>query len=163
LCLFLLVILLYDAKDLNELKKKQIDFFKSKLNNYDIGHVDISSFFKKPNWQQLFREELQKSDAVFILYDNMLGDHFDDKNEDIEYKYIGTELYLEYFHNEFKNFKYYTFLINNCTSLNYYWLENIHYKCADNPNKFDKKPSKYFIKENFISDFEEVDKFLREF
>jgi hypothetical protein len=163
LCLFLLVILLYDAKDLNELKKKQIDFFKSKLNNYDIGHVDISSFFKKPNWQQLFREELQKSDAVFILYDNMLGDHFDDKNEDIEYKYIGTELYLEYFHNEFKNFKYYTFLINNCTSLNYYWLENIHYKRADNPNKFDKKPSKYFIKENFISDFEEVDKFLREF
>ena len=149
---------MYDDKNSSEVKKEQIENFKSKLKNHLIEHVDISSFFTKSDWKKELRDELSNTDAVFILYDQPLGDHFDDKmkknEEDIRYKHIGKELYLRYFHNEFRNINYYTFLIDGCSSVTYYWLENRHVKVGDK-----------FVKERSLFDFgkDDVDQVLSKF
>lgn len=149
--------MLYESDHFTELKKNQISYFKSRLDQYSISYVEFS--FLEDGY---ILDELQKTDAVFILYDKELEELFDDKSSaDNKYKYIGKQLYLKYFNNGFENHNYYTFLINNCSSVNYYWLEYLHKKYPG--ETVSKTKSIFLIKEDFNINFKEIDTFLSNF
>ena len=57
---FLLVILLYEAIHIVELKRRQIDFLKSRLDYYLIDYIDITDYFNLDDWKKTIQHELDK-------------------------------------------------------------------------------------------------------
>ena len=65
------VVLVYGALHIVELKKKQIEFLKSKLDEYLIDYIDITEYFEKEDWKKKFQYKLNevifKKNLVLII------------------------------------------------------------------------------------------------
>lgn len=128
------IYLLYKTTANQTQKQKQIQWFKDLFNHYQIDYIDMAEEVLKiyNNLRLLHYDELvfEAKYPIIILWDNDLDEAFDEEKnlaeDNLVYRLIGRKLFKEYLaDNNCINKRFYTCLINNCTSCDYYFIQEL--------------------------------------